>query len=221
MLPTVEETESGDSHEMPDMETGPVRFDYVHFDRDVARPNQPRISTLPGELRHDLQESTRRTLREVLDEVGTLPSDHAIRIFLATCHAMHRVCGIEDKCRNLSTEHILVGSDGAIEIVNRGARQPSNDQGEVLAMGGLLFEMLTGKHPSNGITQGEVSSLAPSRLRQIIDRALGRDPKNPYATAKDLVRDIKREERAQFCKAILIPIVLFGVILLLYITQLK
>lgn len=218
MLLTVEETESGDSHEVPDTEPGPAQFDHFHCDLDVARLNQPSITTLPGEVRHDLQDSTRRTLREVLDEVGTLPSDHAIRIFLATFKAMHRVNGIEG---SISTEHILVDSDGSIEIVNRGTEQLSNHEDEVPALGGLLFEMLTGKPPSDGTAQGEVSSLAPSRLRQIIDRSLGRDPKNPYATAKDLVRNVKREERAQFCKAILIPIVLFGFTLLLYVAQRK
>ena len=98
MLLIVEETESGDSHEVPDTEPGPVRWDHFHCDLDVARLNQPSIATLPDEVHSQspgLPELLgRRTLRQILRAEGALPSEHAIRIFLATWKALHRVHGV-------------------------------------------------------------------------------------------------------------------------------
>lgn len=227
MLLTVEETESGDSHDAPaDTEPGPIRLDHFHCDLDVARLNQPSIAILPDAIRgqgRDVPELMgRRTLRQVLEAEGALPSEHAIRIFLATCDAPKRVHRFGSERRNISAEHILVDSDGAIEIINNGTGQPSDHEGtEIEALGGLLYEMLTGKPQSNRTTHEEVSSVVPQRLREVIERALSSDPKRQYATATDLVGDVKREERAQFCKAMMILVVLFGFTLLLYVVQSK
>ena len=144
MLLIVEETESGDSHEVPDTEPGPVRFDHFHCDLDVARLNQPSIATLPDEVHSqspDLPELLgRRTLRQILRAEGALPSEHAIRIFLATWKALHRVHGFGSEHHNISAEHILVDSDGAIEIINNGTGQPSNHDGtEIQAILVVLF----------------------------------------------------------------------------------
>ena len=224
MLLSVEETESGDSHGAPDAEPSPVRFDRFHRDLDVTRLHQPGIATLLDEVHghnYRVPESMgRRTLRQVLEEEGALPSEHAIRIFLATWEALHRVNSFGGERPIISAEQILVDSDGAIKIIDNGTGQRSNREGtEVQALGSLLREMLTGKPPSNSTTHEEVDSLLPLRLREVIDRALSSDPKKQYSTARDLLRDVKREERAQFCKAMMILVVLFGFTLLLYMVQ--
>jgi len=226
MLLSVEETESGDSHGVPDAEPSPVGFDRFHRDLDVTRLNQPGSATLLDEVHgqnYCVPESMgRRTLRQVLEEEGALPSEQAIRIFLATWKALHRVHGSGDERRNISADRILVHSDGAIKIIDNGTGQRSNREGtEVQALGSLLYEMLTGKPPSKSTTHEEVDSLLPLRLREVVDRALSSDPERQYATARDLVRDVKREERAQFCKAMMILVVLFGFTLLLYAVQPK
>ena len=126
---------------------------------------------------------------------------------------------------------------------------------DLFALGVMLYEMLTGKVPYSGdnpflimndrllnnpVPPREVDPTVTLQLQEIIYRALERDPKNRYASARDFAWDLQhqdqvgvaerpelhdwKERRSPWAKRILlyvglalIPVVIFG--LLLYVAK--
>jgi serine/threonine protein kinase len=126
---------------------------------------------------------------------------------------------------------------------------------DLFALGVMLYEMLTGKVPYSGdnpflimndrllnnpVPPREVDPTVTLQLQEIIYRALERDPKNRYASARDFAWDLQHQDqvgvaerpelhdwkqrRTPWAKRILlyvglalIPVVIFG--LLLYVAR--
>ena len=124
---------------------------------------------------------------------------------------------------------------------------------DIYALGVMLYEMLTGKEPFQGPNPFAIMNdrllnnptppreLDPSispQLQEIIYRALERDPKNRYATAREFAWDLEHQDQvgvaertelrdwkkrrdpwwrrvALYIVLILIPIVVFGLMLLI------
>jgi len=133
--------------------------------------------------------------------------------------------------------------------------QRGDARSDLYALGVMFYEMLTGKVPFSGtnpflimndrllnnpVPPREVDPTITPQLQEIIYRALERDPKNRYASARDFARDLEHREqvrvteraefrnwkdrRAPWAKRVLfyvlialIPIVIFG--LLLYVAR--
>ena len=85
-----------------------------------------------------------------------------------------------------------------------------DDRSDIYAVGVMFYEMLTGKVPfqgpnafaimndrllNNPIPPREIDPSIPAELQEIIYRALERDPKNRYATAKEFLWDLEHADQ--------------------------
>lgn len=206
---TLDEAESGESESLPGAEPGPDRFRY----RFHNKPDAPTREAVRAS-----EWDRKRSIQSIVAEEGKLPSHHAIRILLGVREVLQS--GTSGHCRDLSMESVMVDRDGKITMANDNREERSRwETTDVQALGGLFYGMLTGKPPGR-LAAGEESaaSLSP-RLRTILERSLSRDPRNRYATVEDFFRDVEREERVQFYQTLLIPLVLVGLLTLLYLLQ--
>jgi serine/threonine protein kinase len=90
------------------------------------------------------------------------------------------------------------------------AGQPVDARSDIFSFGIVLYEMVAGKRPFDAATDLErlqalvsgalpplpESADAPAGLRNVIEKALEKDPAERYQTARDLVVDLRRLTRA-------------------------
>jgi len=96
------------------------------------------------------------------------------------------------------------------------AGSPVDARADVYAIGAILYQLLAGEPPFVGPTSAEVLKSvlhdspvsiethqpgAPEELCTIVHKAMARDPKDRYATAKELAEELKRFQTGQLVRS--------------------
>lgn len=181
-----------------------------------------------------------KLLRQVLSEQGKLPSDRAVRIARQMCDALEYIHRNGVVHRDLKPENIVVDADDRIKLIDFGIAadaasrrltfgrlsntmgtpdyiSPEQVQGkrgdarsDVYAVGVMLYEMLTGRTPFDGVNSFAIMNArllrnAPSvrdidpaispELAGIVVCAMARDPRHRHATAQNLAWDLEHQEQ--------------------------
>jgi serine/threonine-protein kinase len=177
------------------------------------------------------------SLRQILDRGAKVPVNRARRIAASICEALDYIHSHGVAHRDLKPENIIVAADDSIKLLDfgiaskTGARRltfgkfsrimgtadyisPEQLQGrrgdaqsDLYALGVILYEMLAGTTPFDGMNPFTVMnqrlimkpdmSPVPRELRRIVSCAMEQNPALRYATARELAEDVENPEEAR------------------------
>jgi serine/threonine-protein kinase len=133
-----------------------------------------------------------RSLKQIIEEEGKLPIDRAIRLTISICNALEYAHSQSVVHRDLKPENILIDSEDRIKLIDFGIAGQAGARRITFAK--FSDTMGTPEYISPEQVKGQrgtARSDVYTQLQEVIYRALERDPRNRYSSARDMAWDLE------------------------------
>jgi serine/threonine-protein kinase len=201
----------------PEVESDPTLFDRFKREEEIGtKIDQPDImKVLPNPDRTQvymvMEWLEGRLLRQIMNEQKRLPVDRAVKLTVAICHALEHIHAEGVVHRDLKPENIMVGPGDSVHLIDFGIAASAGSRRLTFAhFSQSIYEMLTGQVPFTGANPFAVMNdrllnqpVPPRKLdpeitpqmQEILYRALEREPKNRYASAREMAHDLEHQDQ--------------------------
>jgi serine/threonine protein kinase/TolB-like protein/Flp pilus assembly protein TadD len=147
--------------------------------------------------------------RDIKPENVMLRSDGIVKVLDFGLAKLHKKMTTGSD-QSISIPGMIVGTP-AYMSPEQACGQETDTRSDIFSLGVILYEMLTGRLPFRGLKLNNIFSAilsaqpesltiyvdgCPPAVQAVVDRMLAKDPVQRYATAQELLRDLKQARRS-------------------------
>ena len=132
------------------------------------------------------------SVREMLDESGPCPPLEAAGIAAFVLDTLSEINSAGLLHLVIAPANVFVSNDGAVRLTDVAVSDTVDAPTEIWSAGALLYELLTGEHPSEGATSPRaIRREVPRELDTAVFKALSSDPRDRFDSTESFARALR------------------------------